>query len=151
MSELVRFSVSLESDLLEQFDHYVRDHKYATRSEAIRQLLRETLTTQGFAADAADSAATLTIVYDHHRQALMEKLLQLQHDHADLVVATMHVHLDHDLCLEVIALRGRATRLQKMAAELTGLKGIHLGKLVLARSAEQAAEGHEHLHDGEHE
>ena len=83
---------------------------------------------------------------------VMEKLMQLQHDHADLVVATMHVHLDHDLCLEVIALRGRATQLQKMAAELTGLKGIHLGKLVLARSAQQAeGHGHEHHHDGEHE
>lgn len=152
MSDLVRFSVSLESELLEQFDHYVRDHKFATRSEAIRQLLRETLTTQGFADDAPDAAATLTIVYDHHRPALMEKLTHLQHDHGDLVVATMHVHLDHDLCLEVIALRGRATRLQKMAAELAGLKGIHLGKLVLARSTQEVAgHGHEHHHDGDHE
>jgi CopG family nickel-responsive transcriptional regulator len=150
VSELVRFTVSLEADLLEQFDHYVRDHKLATRSEAIRQLLRETLTEQGFADDAADAAATLTIVYDHHKAALMEKLMHLQHEHAHLVVSTMHVHLDHDLCLEVIALRGRATQLQQMAAALTGLKGIHLGKLVMARSA-QLGHTHEHLHDGEHE
>ena len=136
--------------LLGQFDHYVRDHKYATRSEAIRQLLRETLTEQGFADDATDAAATLTIVYDHHRAALMEKLMHLQHEHAHLVVSTMHVHLDHDLCLEVIALRGRANQLQQMAAALTGLKGIHLGKLVMARSAQQG-HAHEHLHDGEHE
>ena len=97
-------------------------------------------------------AASLTLVYDHHKTRLTDKMLDVQHAHADRVVATLHIHLNHDLCLEVIALRGRAARLQAMAAELTGLKGIHLGKLVLARSAEQA-EGHgrEHLHDGEHE
>lgn len=152
MSNLVRFSVSLESDLLEQFDRYISEQKFATRSEAIRQLLRETLTTHGFAEDAEDAAATLTIVYDHHRTALMEKLMDIQHAHAQLVVSTMHIHLDHDLCLEVIALRGRATELQQMAAALKGLKGIHQGKLVLARSVPHAPEHtHEHLHDHDQE
>src|SRR5262245_9605790 len=132
MSDLVRFTVSLEADLLEQFDRYIHEESIATRSEAIRQLLRETLTVRGFEEDAE---ATLTIVYDHHRTALMEKLMDIQHAHADLVVSTMHIHLDHDLCLEVIALRGRAGELRKMASALSGLKGIHLGKLVLARSA----------------
>ena len=154
MSDLVRFSVSLESDLLEQFDRYISEHHIATRSEAIRQLLRETLTVQGFEDDAADAAATLTIVYDHHRPALMEKLMDIQHAHAKLVVSTMHIHLDHDLCLEVIALRGRANELQQMAAALKGLKGIHQGKLVLARSAPVAhdhAHPHTHTHDGDQE
>src|SRR3954471_17870388 len=115
MSDLVRFSVSLESELLEQFDRYIAEQHYATRSEAVRQLLRETLTVHAWAEDAADAAATLTIVYDHHRTSLMERLRDLQHRHAELVVATMHVHLDHDQCLEVIVLRGRATALQQMA------------------------------------
>lgn len=145
MSELVRFSVSLESELLKQFDQYIHEQQYATRSEAIRQLLRETLTAHAFAEDAEDAAATLTIVYDHHRTALMEKLMEIQHRHAKLVVSTMHIHLDHDHCLEVIALRGRAGELQQMAAALKGLKGIHQGKLVLARSAPHAA-GHTHPH-----
>ena len=134
MSEVVRFSVSLEADLLDQFDHYCKEGKFATRSEAIRQLLRETLTAHAWESDAQDAAATLTLVYDHHRTRLTERLLELQHRHTDMVVSTMHVHLDHDNCLEVIVLRGRAATLQKMAAELRGLKGIHKGQLVLART-----------------
>ena len=146
MSDLVRFSVSLEAELLEQFDRYCRSHKVATRSEAIRQLLRETLTHDEWAAGAEDAAATLTIVYDHHRTSLMEKLLALQHRHAHLVVSTMHVHLDGDHCLEVIALRGPAAELGRMAAELKGLKGIHQGQLVLARTSPHEHHHHHHEH-----
>ncbi|MFO0879728.1 MAG: nickel-responsive transcriptional regulator NikR [Gemmataceae bacterium] len=149
MAGVVRFSVSLEPDLLEQFDQYCQDNRFATRSEAVRQLLRETLTGEAWAADAPDAAATLTLVYDHHRSALMEKLIDLQHRHAEMVISTMHVHLDHDHCLEVIVLRGRATQLQKMAAELKGLKGIHQGKLVLARTAPHSPD-HSHPHPHPH-
>lgn len=137
MSEVVRFSVSLEADLLEEFDRFCQDGRFATRSEAVRQLLRETLTQRAWEADARDAAATLTLVYDHHRTALAERLLELQHHHTDLVVSTTHVHLDHDHCLEVIILRGPATRLRQIGAELRGMKGIHTGQLVLA-----AAVGH---------
>src|SRR5262245_5221831 len=137
MSELVRFSVSLEADLLEQFDRYCAEGRFATRSEAVRQLLREALTNHAWAADARDAAATLTLAYDHHRTHLAEKLLQLQHRHADLVVSTMHVHLDHDTCLEVLVLRGRAGALQEVASALRGLKGIHKGQLVLAATGAQ--------------
>jgi len=132
MSELVRFSVSLESDLLKQFDRYCHEGRFATRSEAVRQLLRETLTEHAWESDARDAAATLTLVYDHHRTSLTERLLELQHRHTNMVVSTMHVHLDHDNCLEVIVLRGRAGHLQQIAAELRGLKGIRRGQLVLA-------------------
>jgi CopG family nickel-responsive transcriptional regulator len=145
VSELVRFSVSLESDLLEQFDRYCADGRFATRSEAIRQLLRETLTQRGFAAGAGDAAATLTLVYDHHRVHVSEKLVELQHRDPELVVSTTHVHLDHDHCLEVIILRGPAAKLTAMATELRGLKGIHTGQLVLA-----AVGAHEHGHGHHH-
>jgi CopG family nickel-responsive transcriptional regulator len=136
MSEIERFSVSLEADLLEQFDRYCKETKYATRSEAIRQLIREKLTDHAWAADAQDAAGTLTLVYDHHRTRLAEKLLELQHEHTDMVVSTMHIHLNHDNCLEVIVLRGRAGALQEMASALRGLKGIHKGQLVLATTTE---------------
>lgn len=136
MSDLVRFSVSLEADLLEQFDRYCKEGRFATRSEAIRQLLRETLTVHAWESDAEDAAATLTLVYDHHRTHLAERLIELQHRHTDMVVSTMHVHLDHDNCLEVIVLRGRAGTLQKMASELRGMKGIRKGQLVLAKTGE---------------
>jgi CopG family nickel-responsive transcriptional regulator len=147
VSELVRFSVSLEGDLLEQFDRYVEIGRFATRSEAIRQLLREKLTSEAWATDAADVAASLTLVYDHHRTRLTDRMLEIQHAHGDLVVATMHVHLTHDLCMELIALRGPAAKIQHLASELSGLKGIHQAQLAVARAAgESPAHGHSHGH-----
>ena len=134
MSELVRFSVSLEKDLLDSFDKLCEEGQFATRSEAIRQLLREKLTTVAWDADATDVAASLTLVYDHHKTRLTDTMLDVQHAHADRVVATMHVHLNHDLCMEVIVLRGSAAELQSLAASLSGLKGIHQAQLVVARA-----------------
>jgi CopG family nickel-responsive transcriptional regulator len=86
--------------------------------------------------NAKDAAATLTLVYDHHRTQLSDRLLELQHQHTDVVVASSHVHLDHDNCLEVIFLRGRAKLLRDFAAQLRGLKGIRKGQLVVASSAD---------------
>lgn len=136
MSEIARFSVSLEEDLLEQFDRYWRQQKYATRSEAVSQLLRDTLTKQAWASESKDVAGTLTLVYDHHHPQLRRGLMKLQHDHHKLVVSALHVHLAHDLCLEVIVLRGPSASLQKMAAELRGMKGIYKGELVMANAEE---------------
>jgi CopG family nickel-responsive transcriptional regulator len=136
MSEITRFSVSLEDDLLEQFDRYCTQQQFATRSEAIRQLLREKLTKEAWAGKTQDAAGTLTLVYDHHRPQLRNHLVKLQHDHHDLIISTLHAHLTHDICLEVILLRGPSDRLQKIASQLRGLKGIFQGELVMA-SAEQ--------------
>lgn len=151
MSDISRFSVSLEADLLEEFDAYVREGAFATRSEAIRQLLRQTLTRDAFEGDETPVTATLTIVYDHHRPHLVEKLLELQHQHPGQVVASLHVHLDHDRCLEVIVLRGPGNALQKLAAGLRGLKGVHTGELALAGPTAPGHEGdHGHSHDHPH-
>ena len=141
MSEIVRFSVSLEDDLLDQFDRYCRQQQFVTRSEAVRQLIRDTLTTHAWQSESADAAGTLTLVYDHHRTQLGDRLTKLQHDHTDLVVSTLHAHLSHDLCLEVIVLRGPAGKLQQIASQLRGLKGIYKGELVMA-SAEPDSTGH---------
>ena len=132
MSEIVRFSVSLEGDLLEQFERFCAEQHFATRSEAVRQLIRDKLTAHAWKSDAQDVAGTLTLVYDHHRPQLRDHLTALQHDHMKMVVATLHAHLTHDLCLEVIVLRGPAAKLQKIAAQLQGLKGILKGELVVA-------------------
>ena len=98
----------------------------------VRQLIRDTLTRRAWVGQSKEAAGTLTLVYDHHRAQLRDKLLQVQHDHTANVVATLHVHLEHDLCLEVIALRGPADELQKIASQLRGLKGIFKGELVMA-------------------
>jgi CopG family transcriptional regulator, nickel-responsive regulator len=138
VAQLVRFSVSLEADLLERFNAYCKQGRFATRSEAIRQLLHERLTRHAWISDSEDAAATVTLVYDHHRTHLAERLLKLQHRRVGLVVSTMHIHLDHDNCLEVIVLRGPAAELQRMATELSGLKGIRKGEFVLASAKESA-------------
>jgi CopG family transcriptional regulator, nickel-responsive regulator len=145
MSQIVRFSVSLEEELLEQFDRFCKEEKFATRSEAIRQLLRDKLTQRAWEDDAQEVAGTLTLVYDHHRTQLRDRLMQIQHDHNDIVVATLHAHLSHDVCLETIVLRGAAGQLREIAAALAGLKGIFKGELVMA-SAHEPHEHHDHHH-----
>ena len=134
MSELVRFSVSMESDLLDRFDRYCEESNYPTRSEAIRQVFNEAITNFGWSGDAEDAAATLTLVYDHHRPQLLKQMMDLQHEHGDMVVSTTHIHLDHDTCLEILILRGRAGAIQQLALKIRGLKGIQKGQLVLARA-----------------
>jgi CopG family nickel-responsive transcriptional regulator len=138
-------SVSLESDLVEQFNRYCEEGQFATRSAAVGQLVREALAARAAEAGDAEAAATLTLVYDHHKTKLTERLLEMQHGHHHMVVATLHVHLDHDNCLEVIVLRGRAGELREMADGLRGLKGVHTGRLVLA-AALDAEHGHSHPH-----
>jgi CopG family nickel-responsive transcriptional regulator len=132
VSEIVRFSVSVEDDLLEKFDRYCQQEQFATRSEAVRQLIREKLTERAWESGSQEVVGTLTLVYDHHRPQLRDRLTELQHQNTDLVVSTLHTHLSHDVCLEVIVLRGQAGRLQKIASQLRGMKGIYKGELVMA-------------------
>ena len=132
MSEIVRFSVSVEDDLLERFDAYCSEEQFATRSEAVRQLIREKLTERAWETGSHEVVGTLTLVYDHHRAQLRDGLMDLQHENTDLVVSTIHAHLNHDVCLEVVVLRGQAGRLQKFASQLRGMKGIYKGELVMA-------------------
>ncbi len=132
MSRIVRFSVSLEAELLDRLDRYVAQHQFATRSEAVRQLIHEILAREAWQSGTQEVVGTLTLVFDHHRAQIRDRLTQLQHDNTDLIVSVLHVHLTHDLCLEVVVLRGPASRLQKIASQLRGMKGVHKGELVVA-------------------
>ena len=132
MSQVVRFTVSLEESLLRRFDEYCGEERFATRSEAVRQLIHDRLITRAWHRGAQEVAGTLTLLYDHHRPQLGKRLAKLQHDNTDLIVSTTHVHLTHDVCLEVIILRGPARRLQQIASQLKGLKGVFKGELVAA-------------------
>ena len=137
MSKVVRYSVSLERDLLKRFERYCREERIAARSEAVRQLIHDFLTRRAWIADAEDVAGTLTLVYDHHRSQLRDQLMKLQHDHTELIISTVHAHLTADLCLEVIILRGSAKKLREIASRLRGLKGVHKGELVIAAVPQQ--------------
>jgi CopG family nickel-responsive transcriptional regulator len=128
MKELVRFGVSLDSDLLENFDDLIARKGYTNRSEAIRDLIRDNLVAQEWDADK-ETVGTVTIVYDHHVRALTDKLTSIQHDFQHLIVSGMHVHLDHDHCLEVLVVRGRGSEIKQVADTLIGTKGVKHGKL----------------------
>jgi len=132
MSDIVRFTISVEKDLLDAFDRFVRQGKFATRSEAVRQLMHDALTRQSCETAVGEASGILTLVYDHHRSQVQRKLVQLQHENMDCVLAALHVHLDHDQCMEAIALRGKPDLLQNIASSLRGIKGVAKGELVMA-------------------
>ncbi len=135
MSELVRFGVSMNKRLMATLDAIVKRRGYANRSEAIRDLVRAEQVRGAWESGKGPAVATLTIVYDHHVREVDERLTDLQHDHADLVHSSMHVHLSHRMCLEVIVMRGRPKRIQKLADRLTAARGVKHGQLVV--TAEQ--------------
>jgi CopG family nickel-responsive transcriptional regulator len=132
MSDLRRFGVAIESDLLEQFDDLMNKRGYTNRSEAFRDLARAELVKESSEKPDANVVGTVTIVYDHHVRSLSEKLTELQHQHHKSVVSSMHVHLDHDHCLEVVVLRGKAKDVRHTAESLISTKGVKHGRLIVA-------------------
>ena len=131
MPDLVRFGVSLEHQLLQAFDRLIRRKHYSNRSEAIRDLIRETLVEQEWGEDK-ETVGTITIVYDHHVRDLTNKLIDLQHEHHGLVLSVMHVHLDEHHCIEVLVVRGKSSEVRSVADRLIGTKGVRHGKLTMA-------------------
>jgi CopG family nickel-responsive transcriptional regulator len=129
-AELIRFGVAMDADLLARFDEHIARRGYATRSEALRDLVRAELAAAHVAGGGL-AAATLTLVYDHHVRELTEKLTAMQHELGEKVISTLHVHLDHDHCLEVIVLRGPAAAIQAAADRILATKGVKHGKLVM--------------------
>ena len=128
MAGVERFSVSMEADLLEQFQALADKRGYANRSEAVRDLVRDALVREEWSGDE-EIVGTVTIVYDHHTRELGERLTSVQHDHHALILATMHIHLDHENCLEVIAVRGKAPDVQRIADALIATRGVKHGRL----------------------
>jgi CopG family nickel-responsive transcriptional regulator len=130
MGQTVRFGVSIDADLLADFDELCARHGYENRSEALRDCIRAALVEDPGSLDAAHSAGTLTLVYDHHKSDLAQKLTEEQHEAHDLIVAVLHVHLDHHHCLEVMVLRGPGTRIAGLARRLLSIKGVLHGKFI---------------------
>ena len=130
--ETVRFTVSLPSRLLEELDRKILRRGYASRSEFVRDLIRETIVSGKWEAGDEEVAGVLTLVYDHHQRDLVGRIVGVQHDHLVNTVCATHVHLDHETCLEAIVLRGRARELLAMAARIGGLRGVKLAELTRA-------------------
>jgi CopG family transcriptional regulator, nickel-responsive regulator len=140
-----RFTISLDEHLAEAFDQWIAQRGYANRSEAVRDLFRAELERSRQAVpQGLDCVASLSYVYNHHERELGERLTRMHHAHHDLSLATMHVHLDHDHCLETVLLRGRAEAVRTFADSICAERGVHHGKLNLI-----SVEAHHHHHHGD--
>lgn len=128
---LKRFSISLDENLLANFDAFIRQRKYNNRSEAIRDLIRTSFVKDEWAADKK-VIGVITLVYDHHRHKVQEKITELQHDFHHQIVSTTHIHVDHDNCLEVIIVRGKALTIRDLSERLTALRGVKNGNLAMS-------------------
>jgi len=131
MSELSRIGVAIDSRLLQKFDDLIARRGYTNRSEAFRDLIREALIEKSVERGDSIVVGTVTLVYDHHVRMLSDRLTEMQHDHYHIVLSTLHVHLDHDNCLEVLVLKGKASAVQRMADALISTKGVKHGRLTI--------------------
>lgn len=128
MSELTRFGVSLDKDLLELFDKQIKAQSYETRSKAISDLIKEYVEADIINADGV-LAGAITFLYSHHNKDLVSKLLEVQHESHDLIISMQHIHLDHDKCLEILAIRGESSLIKSLYYKIKALKGIKLASI----------------------
>jgi CopG family nickel-responsive transcriptional regulator len=131
MGQLSRIGVAIDSGLLDKFDRLIESRGYTNRSEAFRDLIRDELVEESWQDPASNVVGTVTLVYDHHVRLLNEKLTDMQHDFHDHILSTLHVHLDHDHCLEVLVVRGKAAAVKKIADALISTKGVRHGRLTI--------------------
>ncbi|PIE03834.1 MAG: nickel-responsive transcriptional regulator NikR [Acidobacteria bacterium] len=131
MTELVRFGVSIERNLLTQFDDFIQKKGFPTRSKAINDLIRQALVKKEWM-QAEEVAGTLTLVFDHHKRDLVNRVTDVQHHFHRLIISSQHIHLNHDHCLEVVIVRGKPEQVQQLADRLRGIKGMLLVSLEMA-------------------
>lgn len=124
MSRLVRFGVSMDEKLLSDFDRLISSHKYSNRSQAIADLIRDKLVVQEWQREDKEVAAVISLIYNHHRRELVNKIMDIQHDFQKIIISTQHIHLDHDNCLEIIATKGKAKEIINLTHQLRSVKGI---------------------------
>jgi CopG family nickel-responsive transcriptional regulator len=137
VSSITRFGVSIESQLIKKFDALLARKGYATRSEAIRDMIRDTLVEQEWESGKHETVGTITIVYNHHTRELEHELTDMQHKSFHQIVSTLHVHLDAHNCLEVLVVKGRSSDIQNIADRLIGTKGVKHGKLTMTTTGKE--------------
>jgi len=129
MSKTERVGVSLDKKLLTMFDELIAKQGYSNRSEAIRDLIRNSLSEEQLADPTSQATAGIFVIYDHHETKLPQKLVDIQHNHLLEVIASTHVHLDHHNCLEVIILKGKVKEIEKLGNNIASLKGVKLSRM----------------------
>ena len=143
---LVRTGVALDSDLLKRFDRFIRGEGYENRSEAIRDLIRDRLNEASLESGDVFVVGAVTLIYDHHSRLLPDKLMELQHEYHAVIISTVHSHLDHDMCLEVVVVKGKLKQVQGLGSRLIGLKGVQHGKLVMSSPDSLMRQSGKHVH-----
>ena len=131
-STLKRFGISMEGGLLRKFDSLVQQRGYENRSEAIRDLVREAIIQQTWEDGEQIIAGSILLFYDHHQRNLLEEMTRIQHSVHDVILATTHFHLNHDSCLELIVVKGKAKDIQELSNKLTSLKGVSYGNFTVS-------------------
>lgn len=131
-STLTRFGVSMDKQLLEQFDGLIRKQHYDTRSEAVRDLIRDAIVKEAWEDDDQIVAGSIMLFYNHHQRDLSLDLTMIQHDFHEHILSTTHFHVDEDNCLEIIVVKGAARRLRQLSDTLISLKGVNYGKFTVA-------------------
>jgi CopG family transcriptional regulator, nickel-responsive regulator len=151
MENVTRIGVSLEPDLLSEFDSLVESKGYTTRSEAIRDLIRNALVEEQWTNSEADVVGTITLVYDHHKCNVREKLIEIQHAHHSNISSTIHIHLSMEQCLEVLVVWGKVREVKHLADAVISVKGVAFGKLTMASGSQSFCDQeHEHPHEHQH-
>lgn len=136
MSSLVRFGVSLEKELLRKFDARLREKSYTNRSEGIRDLIREDLVRKEWQGGKEVSGA-ITLVYNHHKRALLNRIMDVQHDYHENILSTQHIHLDHDNCLEIVVVKGKPKEIQELYGKLKSAKGVNHAGFAMATTGKE--------------
>lgn len=131
-TELTRFGISMDKQLLQQFDSLIKKQHYRNRSEAIRDLVRDAIVRQSWEEDEQVVAGSILLFYNHHHPDVPLELTTIQHDLHNEVLATTHFHIDHDHCLEIIVVKGKAVDLRRLSDRLISLKGVKYGKFTVA-------------------
>ncbi|MFA4915267.1 MAG: nickel-responsive transcriptional regulator NikR [Syntrophales bacterium] len=137
MGEVVRFGVSLDESLLERFDRLISRKGYTNRSEAIRDLIRDSLVQAEWEVGTEETIGTITIVYNHHTRELSDTLAHLQHQSYKAIISTTHIHMDEHNCLEVLIVRGKGEEIKEISDRLIGARGVKHGKLSLTTTGKE--------------
>lgn len=130
---VIRFGVSLEEHLMDALDEYVRENSFPNRSRAVRNLIEKNIVEKKWKCNN-EVAGAIVLLYDHHKRDITNKTNSVQHDYHEYVLSSQHVHLDHDMCLETIVVKGKAKQLTDLADKLITIKGVQHGKLVMTKT-----------------
>jgi len=130
---VTRFSISLEKELLEELDLYADNNNFANRSQAVRHLIERNIVEKKWQCNNMVAGA-IVMIYDHHKKDIITRSNDIQHSYFDVILSSQHYHLSHDICLEIIAVKGYANNLTELSDKLIGIKGIKHGKLIMSKT-----------------